>query len=485
MVHNSGIQKWNGCSCKPYTFFHRAPSIHSSIRNHVSDQSTHPQKYRSCHQDCLVRGNVQPRPVHISKPCLRSFMVCLVNSTAVRLLEFRMHEEMNATHSPSCNYYFLDCSTVGKPARNAWLKKTNVIINCDALNDDNKDFEFEMFADAFTNNVASSVDAGDPRQMMLSCEFSLVNHLLECLQDNHYSVRRHWRSRISSFIAFELSSIYYSKTRGVENPPKGYRRVDETPAIAAGFARPCPPVPFFNQMDDQILDAICERLVSSLNTKDMYLVREGDPVREMIFIIRGEVESSTTNSGRTEFYSSITLGPGDFCGEELLTWALIPNSDSCLYLPLSTRTVKSITEVEAFALRAWELKYVAKQFKRLHSKKLQHAFRYYSHQWRTWGACFIEAAWRQYKRRKMAIELAKQENLFDDGGEGVLGEEDEGGSSDTSYQTQHLGVTLLASKFAKNTRRGAKKVMARISHDESMLKMPKMFKPVEPDFSAL
>ncbi|BAT85231.1 hypothetical protein VIGAN_04275400 [Vigna angularis var. angularis] len=91
----------------------------------------------------------------------------------------------------------------------------------------------------------------------------------------------------------------------------------------------------------------------------------------------GQVESSTTDSGRTGFYNSITLRPGDFCGEELLTWALMSSSN--LNLPSSTRTVKSILEVEAFALRAEDLKFVSNQFKQLHSKKLQHAFCYYSH----------------------------------------------------------------------------------------------------------
>ena len=46
-----------------------------------------------------------------------------------------------------------------------------------------------------------------------------------------------------------------------------------------------------------------------------------------------------------------------------------------LDLPLSTRTVRSLSEVEAFALRAEDLKFVANQFRRLHSNKLQHAFR--------------------------------------------------------------------------------------------------------------
>ncbi|KAI3524726.1 hypothetical protein L1887_03389 [Cichorium endivia] len=129
----------------------------------------------------------------------------------------------------------------------------------------------------------------------------------------------------------------------------------------------------------------------------------------MLFIIRGQLESSTIDGERSRFFNSITLQPGDFCGEELLTWALLPNPTSYLS---STRSVRTLTEVEGFALRAEDLKFVANQFKYLHSKKLQHAFRYYSHQWRTWGATFIKAAWRKYKRRKLAKELALQENAF-------------------------------------------------------------------------
>lgn len=237
-------------------------------------------------------------------------------------------------------------------------------------------------------------------------------------------------------------------------------------------------------MDDQLLDAICERLVSSLNTKDTYIVREGDPVNEMLFIIRGQLESSTTNGGRSGFFNSITLRAGDFCGEELLTWALIPTSR--LNLPSSTRTVKAITEVEAFALRAVDLKFVAKQFKRLHSKKLQHAFRYYSHQWRTWGACFIQAAWRRYTRRKLQLELARQESLYYAqvlDGEGDYG--DEGGEErslvDNGNNVQHLGATILASKFAANTKKG---VVNQKLHDDSTLKIAKPFKPQDPDFYA-
>lgn len=161
-------------------------------------------------------------------------------------------------------------------------------------------------------------------------------------------------------------------------------------------------------MDDKMLDAICERLKPELCTPYTCLVREGDPVNSMLFIIRGRLDSWTTNGGQIGFYNSCLIGPTDFCGEELLTWALDPTTG--ISLPLSTRTVKAITEVEAFALRANDLKSVALQFRRLHSKKLRHTFRFHSNQWRTWAACFIQAAWFRYKRKKETTELKSIEN---------------------------------------------------------------------------
>lgn len=238
-------------------------------------------------------------------------------------------------------------------------------------------------------------------------------------------------------------------------------------------------VPFFSQMDDQLLDAICERLVSSLSTEGNYIVREGDPIAEMLFIIRGKLESSTTNGGRTGFFNSITLRPGDFCGEELLEWALLPKST--LNLPSSTRTVRSLSEVEAFALRAEDLKFVANQFRRLHSKKLRHTFRFYSHHWRTWAACFIQAAWHRYKRRKMAKELAVMESLdFDENVDNdtrqVVGDKDQfSACSNPTEEKLSLGVTILASRFAANTRRGIQRMKD--------TQIPKLQKPEEPDFS--
>ncbi|CAN6814479.1 unnamed protein product [Brassica oleracea] len=64
-----------------------------------------------------------------------------------------------------------------------------------------------------------------------------------------------------------------------------------------------------------------------------------------------------------------------------------------LKVTFSTRTVKALAEVEAFALEAEELKFVASQFRRLHSRQVEQTFRLYSQQWRTWASSFIEAAW--------------------------------------------------------------------------------------------
>ena len=127
----------------------------------------------------------------------------------------------------------------------------------------------------------------------------------------------------------------------------------------------------FEKMDEQLLDAMCDRLKPALYPDKSSIVREGDPVEEMLFIIRGNLISTTTNGGRTGFFNAAHLKAGNFCGEDLLTWALDPQSN----LPISTRTVQAQKEVEAFALMADDLKFVASQFRRLHSKQFQHTFK--------------------------------------------------------------------------------------------------------------
>ncbi|XP_051229294.1 putative cyclic nucleotide-gated ion channel 9 [Lolium perenne] len=213
-------------------------------------------------------------------------------------------------------------------------------------------------------------------------------------------------------------------------------------------------VPLFDNMDERLLDAICERLKPALYTERNYINQEGDPVDQMVFIIRGRLESITIDGGRSGFLQSIAYKWANFCGEELLTWALDPKSG--VSLPSSTRTVMALSEVEAFALHAEELKFVAGQFRRMHSKQVQHTFRFYSQQWRTWAATYIQAAWRRHLKRK-AAELRRKE------------EEDEGRSS--SFKT-----TILVSRFA------AKMHRQRSKRDEEVMIHVPVPKPREPDF---
>ncbi|KAM3259772.1 hypothetical protein ACQJBY_051196 [Aegilops geniculata] len=277
----------------------------------------------------------------------------------------------------------------------------------------------------------------------------------------HHRLPPDLQERVQRFV-----QVKWLATRGVEEEsilqalPADIRR-DVQRHLCLDLVRR---VPFFAEMDDQLLDAICERLVSFLCPEGTYISREGDPVSEMLFIIRGKLESSTTNGGRSNFFNSILLRPGEFAGEELLTWALLPKTN--IHFPLSTRTVRSLTEVEAFALRAEDLKFVANQFRRLHSKKLQHTFRFYSHHWRTWGACFIQAAWRQHQRRKLSESLSRWESYS--------WWSEEHPAADKPKQEGTSRTAAEMHKFGSASRR--------FRADDTIIR--RLQKPDEPDFSA-
>nr|GMC66960.1 cyclic nucleotide-gated ion channel 1 [Ipomoea batatas] len=198
----------------------------------------------------------------------------------------------------------------------------------------------------------------------------------------------------------------WQETRGVDeenlihNLPKDLRRDIKRHLCLALLMR----VPMFEKMDEQLLDAMCDRLKPVLYTEHSYIVREGDPVDEMLFIMRGKLFSVTTNGGRTGFF----------------------NSD---YL-------KAVAD---------DLKFVASQFRRLHSKK------------------------------KLEESLREEENRLQD----ALAK----GSS--SSNSPSLGATIYASRFAANAlrllRRNGTKKAARMPERISPMLLQK---PAEPDFTA-
>ena len=134
--------------------------------------------------------------------------------------------------------------------------------------------------------------------------------------------------------------------------------------------------------------------------------------------------------------------------------------------------MQALKEVEAFALKAYDLQFVASQFRRLHSKRLVHTFRFYSQQWRTWAACFIQAAWRRYHKRKLEKSLREAENRL----QNALA--NAGGSSPS------LGATIYASRFGANVLGAIRRNGLRKARMPERLIPMVVQKPEEPDFTA-
>ncbi|GLT84759.1 hypothetical protein SLE2022_029730 [Rubroshorea leprosula] len=280
----------------------------------------------------------------------------------------------------------------------------------------------------------------------------------------HRMLPENLRERIRQYQQYK-----WQQTRGVEEEslisclPRDLRRDIKHHLCLDLLMR----VPMFEKMDEQLLDAMCDRLKPVLYTEKSYIEREGDPVEEMLFIIRGNLVSTTTNGGITGFFNAVNLKAGDFCGEALLTWALDPQSSS--YLPISTRTVQALSEVEAFALLADDLKFVASQYRRLHSKQLQHIFRFYSVQWKTWAASFIQAGWRRYCRRKFLKLLREEEARLQNA------PPDDSGLS--------VGASIYVSKFEANALRNLRQDEVPTPRmPERLPLLPQ--KPAAPDFGA-
>ncbi|CAK7323009.1 unnamed protein product [Dovyalis caffra] len=166
-------------------------------------------------------------------------------------------------------------------------------------------------------------------------------------------------------------------------------------------------VPLFHNLDDLILDNICDRIKPFIYSKDEKILREGDPVLRMIFIVQGQVKYNQCLS--KGMVATSVLEPGGFLGDELLSWCLRrPFIDR---LPASSATFVCMESTEAFGLDAYDLRYVTEHFRyRFASKRLKRTMRYYSSNWRTWAAVNIQFAWRRYRLRKNGLAIPDMVN---------------------------------------------------------------------------
>ncbi|GAB2299255.1 hypothetical protein Dimus_033325 [Dionaea muscipula] len=128
-------------------------------------------------------------------------------------------------------------------------------------------------------------------------------------------------------------------------------------------------VPLFHCLDYLILDNICDRVKPLIYSKDEKIMREGDPVQRMIFIVRGRIMK------------------GPFLHR----------------LPASSATFMCLKSTEAFGLDAYDLRYITEHFRyKFANEILKRTLRYHSSNWRTWGAVNMQLAWHRYVRRTLA-----------------------------------------------------------------------------------
>ncbi|XAR59739.1 hypothetical protein NMG60_11015692 [Bertholletia excelsa] len=354
-------------------------------------------------------------------------------------------------NSSSCRYSFFDCGKTGNGSRNEWIRSSNILNLCNPSSSYyqwgiyNAAVSYGITSGHFFNkffyclwfglrnlsstgqNLSTTIDIGENifaslvtitgltflallignMQMYIQSTTARLEEWRLKRADteqwmHHRQIPQDLRQCIRKYDMYK-----WVATQGVDEEailkdlPTDLRRQIKRHLCLNLVRR----VPLFDQMDDRLLDSICERLKPILCTKGTVLLREGDPVSEMLFIVRGQLLSSTVDGGQAGFCNSYRIGAGDFCSDELLTWATAqrrPRPD--VALPLSTRIVEAVSDVEAFVLAAEDLKFMVAQFRRLRSKQLSHKLRVYSHQWRTWAACIIQSAWRRYKRRREAVE---------------------------------------------------------------------------------
>ncbi|WOG83404.1 hypothetical protein DCAR_0102579 [Daucus carota subsp. sativus] len=120
-------------------------------------------------------------------------------------------------------------------------------------------------------------------------------------------------------------------------------------------------IPIFDTMDESILDTIKERLKQKTYIKGRKLMVSGGLFDKLVFIVQGKLESIGEGSS-----SVVSFSEGDVCGEELVTVCLehsiMKRNGEDFRIPaqklLSKRTVRCLTDVEAFTLGAADLEEV-------------------------------------------------------------------------------------------------------------------------------
>ncbi|XP_062154119.1 cyclic nucleotide-gated ion channel 1-like [Alnus glutinosa] len=137
-----------------------------------------------------------------------------------------------------------------------------------------------------------------------------------------------------------------------------------------------------NNKSEYLLQLICEYLKPLYYNENSYIFREGEPLNAMIFITQGSLWCFKTNNcenGEGTASSPQCIEKGEFYGEELLQWGFnCSPSPKLSNLPIS-KTVKTLTKVEAFALTANDWKFLLSTAK-VSGPSQSTSWRYYIHE---------------------------------------------------------------------------------------------------------
>ncbi|KAI9162483.1 hypothetical protein LWI28_027854 [Acer negundo] len=117
----------------------------------------------------------------------------------------------------------------------------------------------------------------------------------------------------------------------------------------------------FRRWSDASLRHLCDCIKLVVYDELTCIVREGDPINEMLFVLHGKLwnfssAASSTNNVPPHDWRKDFLKDGDFRGEELVNWVQDESSYSSSSNKLiSHTTIKALTKVEAFVLRIDDL----------------------------------------------------------------------------------------------------------------------------------
>ncbi|KAG6705585.1 hypothetical protein I3842_07G186800 [Carya illinoinensis] len=199
-------------------------------------------------------------------------------------------------------------------------------------------------------------------------------------------VRHFERQRWAAMGGLDEMELIRDLPDGLRRDIKRYLRIDLVKKV-----------PLLQMLDDLILDNICDMVTPLFFSRGEKIIREGDPVHRMIFIVNGRLNRRQA-LGKKFITTSTVLEAGSFLGEDLLSWCLHQSFTD--RLPFSPATFVCLESVEAYGLDACNLRFITEHFRyKFSSDRLMRTMRYYSSNWRTWGAVIIQFAWRRYRIR--------------------------------------------------------------------------------------